>query len=1093
MRKFLILAILVLPLSTFGQSLAGVNGDCQIGGQQTLTSGLPSTGTQQIGTSNVNQGAGVQASFPSCRVTVYATGTTNKAAIYSNNNPSPSVLSNPFTANTDGSYTFFISQGACYDILISSGSVTMPYSRTLADVCVGTGSDGGGGGGLGPFTVNRLIKAATTSTLSSATCLDDGVFPTSCSTGLNLVGSALLESKSNNSSTGTTANLLIARDSSGNAINAQPTDQNNIIGVAAFNAGTTGSVTYAVAGNFPLLFENQTGIGDYVTLGSTSQGHDSGATQPAGRNYGRITSVNAGPGTLANVDLDMSSNGGTSSGGSGIVSSCSGVGGVFYAQATGTTASCDILFTTDGAGNVGLSTLTTHGPSDGNVQVFDSNGAADNSLLITSSGGDSEIEWLSPTNAVIGDIAFRNAFQNLRLESQAATSARQVSLVVESDPTEIASGCPLGTQQGCILTDSPNTSWAVGQGPAASHTGGLQWKGNTSGATWVGVPDVAGGGGGGNYILWPTASGTVSLTGTTYPACDASTDSSTDWIAGANAAISGGCTTIIIPHSLQGTSSTTFVMGTASLHIHFGCGIFKTNNELAFAVAANNNKLEVDGDGACSVLWLNASSINGLHFSGVPNTTVADIHVHDMWIYADPSLGTAAAAAIYMDGVSNFNIDHMTIDGNSKLVNCLKQRAGQQGEFSSSRCWSITGSGVDAGLGTGVASNTVEYHALTIDCTGIGSTNAFLFDSVDDAHVHDNNLLQCDWAIKVTNPGFGINTFNQNHIELMAVGAIQTNGPTMIIANSIGDPVGTVDVQLLSGAKNSTIAFNLLDRTVTMASGAKYNNVFYNDMGGSGTITDSDGTNNCYNNQNSSGTPSTGCSTQFFAQTTNTSFPQYTFNTHPGVGMGSFTTSPLYFAETGGTHAWYIGAAGSATQYMTLSTTGLTPSAANSYLLGSAANPFSNVFTNAVTVEDGTFGSNLTSTRTACETAFATTTLATGATTTDTGLNCLPANSIIDFVVARVTTTITAACTGWELGDAATPARFSSNNTTLAAGTTTDAAHIGTYNNTGIASATTGIWQASAAKVRITCAGGNPGAGAIRVIVYSHTPTAPTS
>jgi hypothetical protein len=139
------------------------------------------------------------------------------------------------------------------------------------------------------------------------------------------------------------------------------------------------------------------------------------------------------------------------------------------------------------------------------------------------------------------------------------------------------------------------------------------------------------------------------------------------------------------------------------------------------------------------------------------------------------------------------------------------------------------------------------------------------------------------------------------------------------------------------------------------------------------------------------------------------------------------------------------------------------------------------------------FGGAATYSSAACETSFATTTLGTGATTTDTGLNCLPANSVIDAVVARVTTTITAACTGWELGDASTAARFSSNNTTLTAGTTTDATHIGTFNNTGIASATTGTWQATAAKVRITCAGGNPGAGAIRIIVFYHTSTAPTS
>lgn len=122
-----------------------------------------------------------------------------------------------------------------------------------------------------------------------------------------------------------------------------------------------------------------------------------------------------------------------------------------------------------------------------------------------------------------------------------------------------------------------------------------------------------------------------------------------------------------------------------------------------------------------------------------------------------------------------------------------------------------------------------------------------------------------------------------------------------------------------------------------------------------------------------------------------------------------------------------------------------------------------------------------------CETNGAPTTLSTIATTTNTGLNCLPANSIIDAVVARVTTTITSACTGWELGDGTIAARFSANETTLASGTT----KIGFLqaDQTG----TSGPRQVAAAPVQITCAGGNPGAGAVRVIVYYHTWVPPTS
>lgn len=117
-------------------------------------------------------------------------------------------------------------------------------------------------------------------------------------------------------------------------------------------------------------------------------------------------------------------------------------------------------------------------------------------------------------------------------------------------------------------------------------------------------------------------------------------------------------------------------------------------------------------------------------------------------------------------------------------------------------------------------------------------------------------------------------------------------------------------------------------------------------------------------------------------------------------------------------------------------------------------------------------------------------TLATGATTTDSTANLLPANSLILAVGGRVTTTITSACTGWELGDATTVARFTINDTTLTLNETKT--NTGTYLNTGIASATTGMYQASAAKVRVTCAGGNPGAGAVRVFVSGFTSVPPT-
>jgi len=147
MKRIFFIALMLSGCAFAQGTLAGVPGDCLIGGQQALTQGLPSTGTQPIGTTNVSAGGGLMGSFPNCTVLVYLTNSAVKASLYSNNLLTPTPISNPFTANNDGSWEFFVAPGTCYDITISSGlGPVLPYSRTFADICVGTG--GGGGGDL---------------------------------------------------------------------------------------------------------------------------------------------------------------------------------------------------------------------------------------------------------------------------------------------------------------------------------------------------------------------------------------------------------------------------------------------------------------------------------------------------------------------------------------------------------------------------------------------------------------------------------------------------------------------------------------------------------------------------------------------------------------------------------------------------------------------------------------------------------------------------------------------------------------------------------------------------------------------------------
>lgn len=114
-------------------------------------------------------------------------------------------------------------------------------------------------------------------------------------------------------------------------------------------------------------------------------------------------------------------------------------------------------------------------------------------------------------------------------------------------------------------------------------------------------------------------------------------------------------------------------------------------------------------------------------------------------------------------------------------------------------------------------------------------------------------------------------------------------------------------------------------------------------------------------------------------------------------------------------------------------------------------------------------------------------TLSTSGTTTDTAANLLPANSYIEGVTARVTTTITTA-TDWKLGDATIAGRFTAAQS--GAQLTSGATVVGTvhFDLTG----TSGPRQTAAAKLRVTTTG-TPGAGVIRITVHYRAYIPPTS
>jgi hypothetical protein len=166
-KVFIAFAVLFCAVESLAQGpLSGANGDCAIGGQQAIVNGLASTGTQPIGTTTISIGAGVLSSYPNCSVAVFLTGTVTKASIYSNNpSSSPTPLTNPFTANADGSYNFFTNQG-CYDITVGTGTgPTLPTSRTYSDVCLA----GIGAGTVSSFQADQTVGSILTTSVANPT------------------------------------------------------------------------------------------------------------------------------------------------------------------------------------------------------------------------------------------------------------------------------------------------------------------------------------------------------------------------------------------------------------------------------------------------------------------------------------------------------------------------------------------------------------------------------------------------------------------------------------------------------------------------------------------------------------------------------------------------------------------------------------------------------------------------------------------------------------------------------------------------------------------------------------------------------------
>ncbi len=178
MKRILLLSALTFGASvmSFGQTAALPLQYCVQGATQAATSGIKS--------SNYQQGV-----IPYCTVTVYLTGTTTKATIYSDSTNTP--LSNPFIADSNGKFLTYAGIGQGYDVTLSGGipPLTYPSPVTITDLLIGAS-----GGVAGVTNINGTAGSfAFTGAVSctGASCNFTGA-PTFQHNGVNLTDQSLV-------------------------------------------------------------------------------------------------------------------------------------------------------------------------------------------------------------------------------------------------------------------------------------------------------------------------------------------------------------------------------------------------------------------------------------------------------------------------------------------------------------------------------------------------------------------------------------------------------------------------------------------------------------------------------------------------------------------------------------------------------------------------------------------------------------------------------------------------------------------------------------------------------------------------------------
>src|SRR5580765_6585921 len=220
--------------------------------------GSSEQGGHKLTVNGIQSAQFAQQSYPAATVTVFVHATVTHATIFQDAAGTLPIAGGTFTTTSNG-IGFWCAADGHYDVQYSGTGITTPF--TISDIHLCFACSGGGGGAVGPGTINQVAKfTATNNVGNSSGGPDDGSHAVPWVNGLSVEQSDL-EISCVNGAAGTTANLLVEPDASTNCQTASISSI-KVPGVAITGAGTTGSSRVAIAGYANCVFDGTTVVGD---------------------------------------------------------------------------------------------------------------------------------------------------------------------------------------------------------------------------------------------------------------------------------------------------------------------------------------------------------------------------------------------------------------------------------------------------------------------------------------------------------------------------------------------------------------------------------------------------------------------------------------------------------------------------------------------------------------------------------------------------------------------------------------------------------------------------------------------------------------